>query len=58
MTDLRRLPPVAGRVLDRAPNGGDDLAPDPDEAGSASVDGRAGYDAEAVSGDTDEYRPS
>jgi hypothetical protein len=46
-----------GESLTTAPNGGDDLAPDQDQAGSASVDGRAGYDAEAVSGDTDEYRP-
>ena len=46
-----------GDSLTTAPNGGDDLAPDPDEAGSASVDGRVGYDTEAVSGDTDEYRP-
>jgi hypothetical protein len=46
-----------GESLTTAPNGGDDLTPDQDRAGSASVDGRAGYDAEAVSGDTDEYRP-
>ena len=46
-----------GESLGAAPNGGDDLAPDRDEADSASVDGRARYDAEAVSGDTDEYRP-
>jgi hypothetical protein len=46
-----------GDSLTTAPNGGDDLAPDQDEAGSAPVDGRAGYDAEAVSGDTDQYRP-
>ena len=46
-----------GESLTTAPNGGDDLAPDQDDAGSVSVDGRAGYDAEAVSGDTDEYRP-
>jgi hypothetical protein len=46
-----------GESLTTAPNGGDDLAPDQDQAGSASFDGRAGYDAEAVSGDTDEYRP-
>jgi hypothetical protein len=47
-----------GESLTTAPNGGDDLASEEDEAGAASVDGRAGYDAEAVSGDTDEYRPS
>jgi hypothetical protein len=46
-----------GESLTTAPNGGDDLAPDPDEAGSAEVDGRARYDADAVSGDTGEYRP-
>jgi hypothetical protein len=46
-----------GESVTTAPNGGDDLAPDQDQAGSASVDGRAGYDADAVSGDTDEYRP-
>jgi hypothetical protein len=46
-----------GTSLTTAPDGGDDLALDDDEAGSASVDGRAGYDAEAVSGDTGEYRP-
>jgi hypothetical protein len=46
-----------GESLTTAPNGGDDLAPDQDDAGSASIDGRAGYDAAAVSGDTDEYRP-
>jgi hypothetical protein len=46
-----------GESFTTAPNGGDDLAPDQDEAGSASVDGRAGYNAEAMSGDTDEYRP-
>jgi hypothetical protein len=46
-----------GESLTTAPNGGDDLAPEPDQAGSASVDGGARYDAAAVSGDTDEYRP-
>jgi hypothetical protein len=46
-----------GESLTTAPNGGDDLAPDQDRAGSASVDGRTGYDAEAVSSDTDAYRP-
>jgi hypothetical protein len=46
-----------GESLTSAPNGGDDLAPDEDEAGTGSIDGRARYDAEAVSGDTDQYRP-
>ena len=46
-----------GESLTTAPNGGDDLAPDQDQADPASIDGRAGYDAEAVSGDTDQYRP-
>jgi hypothetical protein len=46
-----------GESLTTAPNGGDDLASDQDEADSASPGDRVGYDAEAVSGDTDEYRP-
>ncbi|MEU4221997.1 hypothetical protein [Actinoplanes sp. NPDC026623] len=46
-----------GESLTTAPNGGDDLAPDEDDGGSTPVEGRAGYDADAVSGDTDEYRP-
>ncbi len=46
-----------GESFNTAPNGGDDLAPDQDEAGSAPVDRRTGYDAGAVSGDTDAYRP-
>jgi hypothetical protein len=46
-----------GESLTTAPNGGDDLAPEGDEAGSPAIDGRARYDAGAVSGDTDEYRP-
>jgi hypothetical protein len=46
-----------GESLITAPNGGDDLVPDEDDDGSAPVEGRAGYDAGAVSGDTEEYRP-
>jgi hypothetical protein len=49
-----RLP---GKSLTTASDGGDELAPDQDDADSASVGDRAGYDAEAMSGDTDEYRP-
>jgi hypothetical protein len=50
-------PRSPGESLTTAPKGADDLVPDQDEAGSASVDGGARYDAEAVSGDSDEYRP-
>jgi hypothetical protein len=46
-----------GESLTTARDGGDDLAPDSDDDGSAPAEGRAPYDAEAVSGDTDEYRP-
>jgi hypothetical protein len=50
-----------GASMTTAPNGGDDLATDDGDgdadAGAASLDGRAGYDAEAVSGDTGGYRP-